>query len=190
MLVAIRRRLFVLIVAGTTFAGLSGAASADLIFSFSWDNSTGNTAGPIEGFIFGLVDNEPDQRASEITLTNVGGHADSFPYDLPFDVLGGGWLPNPNLFTVEEGEITSWDAVFVSGNPGPTGAPLESLDFGATGQFQPAFETDRGLPTARITEPDLDAVRFSQVTIPEPSSLLLLGLSSLLAGVAVFRRRR
>jgi hypothetical protein len=154
-------------------------AVADLIFEFSFDNATGDTAGPIAGTIFGLVDNQSDQAATEIRLTSVGGHV--VPFQLPLDILAGGWLPNPNSFSVLDRKITEWDAFFIS----PTNR--ESLDFGVTGQFESAFETNRGLPNERITQPLLDDIRFT-ANIPEPSSLALLSVFGL--GLACWWRRR
>jgi len=45
-------------------------ARADLIFDFSFSNTTGNVAGTVTGEILGLADNTAGEAASDIEITS------------------------------------------------------------------------------------------------------------------------
>jgi len=139
------------------------------IFSFSFENDTGNTAGPIAGEIYGLIENGLGQSATGVVITNVGSH--NPPFSLPYDVIANGWGWLENDFDVVNGQITY--ANFISLN-----TALETV-IQVSDPFVSLFLTDNGANWSQTEE----RPTFSKVsTVPEPSPLPLMLLAAICIG--------
>ncbi|PKG94520.1 PEP-CTERM sorting domain-containing protein [Paraglaciecola sp. MB-3u-78] len=153
--------------------GWMGAANATLIFDFSWDSYNGE----IIGEIYGLSDNGVDQAATGIVLTSI----DAMQVNI--DVINDPfWVVRFNDFDVAGGKITFADF-------------WSQFDDGVNDEYKRNF-------SIYTEEPNFDnyivgniayiangEVAFdNRVTVPEPSSVILMLLG--LAGLSFARYRK
>jgi hypothetical protein len=87
---------------------IAGKANSALIFEFSAENITGNTAGTMSFQLFGLEDIAGEQQAAEIVFTDLGGITiEAGLWGSPFAIRDLDLLANSdsNLFKVANGEL-------------------------------------------------------------------------------------
>jgi hypothetical protein len=153
--------------------GWMGVANATLIFDFSWDSSNGK----IIGEIYGLSNDGVNMEATGLVLTSVGGmqvNVDVFEY--------GHWFVINNLFDVLDGELIGFNfwADSFSGINGYRYLRLKKDTSNNSSQF------NDGLSNYNV---DSDGASFvKRVTVPEPSSVILMLLG--LAGLSFARYRK
>lgn len=111
-------------------------AQAMQIFDFSFNNFSGNTAGPIAGYVsFNEIGDFVSGGAESVVITGVGGHSSLIDFSVPIDVIAEGWSVHFNEFTVASAAITEWN--FFAVEPG-----LKSvLGLGSTGSVEPLFDS-------------------------------------------------
>jgi hypothetical protein len=150
--------------------GWMGAANATLIFDFSWDSDNGK----IIGEIYGLSDNGYNLEASGLVLTSVGG------LQVSIDVFNGPlWDVEYNSFYVFDGKVVG--AVFVS-----------TVSFPDNYFFIDCRDLERDCyvnyigPGIDYGDDGISVVK--RVTVPEPSSVILMLLG--LAGLSFARYRK
>jgi hypothetical protein len=149
--------------------GWMGAANAALIFDFSWDSDNGK----IIGEIYGLSDNGDNLEASGLVLTSVGGMQVSIDvFNDPF------WAVLFNEFSVVERKIVHADFYANRRMGGDiVGRFSLSPESGAYYGDGPA-EYYGGY----------EFLLVNRVTVPEPSSVILMLLG--LAGLSFARYRK
>ena len=155
-------------------------AQAVLIFDFSFDNTTGNTAGPITGEIhFNEVTDFTSAAAAKVIITGVGDHTNT-TFMTPFDVITGGWNLQTNSFTVSLGVITDWDFYAVDGSSDVGHDFNDLLDLGSKGTYNPEFWSENKA-IVKQTIAVLDDINFTPHQVPEPSTvpLMVIGLAVL-----------
>ena len=151
--------------------GWMGAANAALIFDFSWDSDNGK----IIGEIYGLSDNGDNLEASGLVLTSVGG------MQVSIDVFNDpNWLTDYNTFDVSEGFITNFNFLSSYRTDG-VGSVVRVLDIFSFLGF--VSYTEGGV---RYYSEEFAFV--NRVTVPEPSSVILMLLG--LAGLSFARYRK
>ena len=151
--------------------GWMGAANATLIFDFSWDSDNGE----IIGEIYGLSDNGVHQAATGIVLTSIDAMQVNIDvFDDPF------WDVKFNVFDVASGKITyvdffsQFDDVVID----------RRFSMFSRGPIPDGFYID-GFVSYIVD----GAVAFdNRVTVPEPSSVILMLLG--LAGLSFARYRK
>ncbi len=150
--------------------GWMGAANAALIFDFSWDSGNGK----IIGEIYGLSDNGDNLEASGLVLTSVGGLQVSIDvFDDPF------WSVVNNTFNVVDKTIVEYDFLARRG----VGGGLTHLSLYLFNRYNIHYCDGR---TCYINAEDFSFV--NRVTVPEPSSVILMLLG--LAGLSFARYRK
>jgi hypothetical protein len=152
--------------------GWMGAANATLIFDFSWDSDNGE----IIGEIYGLSDNSEGMAATGIVLTSIDGmQVNINVMDVP------AWVVRFNDFDVSDGLLKRYefDSNFYNGGENIVG----KLSLASRGR-------DYNYLFYEYTFYDLlGEVAFNnRVTVPEPSSVILMLLG--LAGLSFARYRR
>jgi hypothetical protein len=153
--------------------GWMGVANATLIFDFSWDSSNGK----IIGEIYGLSNDGVNMEATGLVLTSVGGmqvNVDVFEY--------GHWFVINNLFDVLDGELIGFNfwADSFSGINGYRYLRIKKEANNVISQY------NDGLSNYNV---DSDGASFvKRVTVPEPSSVILMLLG--LAGLSFARYRK
>jgi hypothetical protein len=150
-------------------SGWMGVANATLIFDFSWDSSNGK----IIGEIYGLSDDGVDLNATGFVLTTVGGmqvNINVFEDD-EWEVFG-------NSFDVLGGEII--------------GAYLEAETFNTVSYLivrrSPTIIRYNEFSDGADSYVSLAGEFVKRVTVPEPSSVILMLLG--LAGLSFARYRK
>jgi hypothetical protein len=150
--------------------GWMGAANATLIFDFSWDSDNGE----IIGEIYGLSDNGESMAATGIVLTSIDGmQVNINVMDVP------SWIVEYNDFDVSDGFITNFD--FLSSHSDIYGQETMSFD----------IFSEEGYVIYEDGVDDYYAEKFAfvnRVTVPEPSSVILMLLG--LAGLSFARYRK
>jgi hypothetical protein len=151
--------------------GWMGVANATLIFDFSWDSDNGKIIGEITG----LTNDGGIQSATGIVLSSIDGVL------ADIDVVNDqGWVVQRNMFTVVDYVVTSFD--FLSNYNTSTGDYAQiQLDSTLGILF---FIEEAGAPV--YVGDDIAFVK--RVTVPEPSTVILLSLG--LAGLSFARYRR
>jgi hypothetical protein len=154
--------------------GWMGAANAALIFDFSW----GSDDGKIIGEIYGLSDNVDGLRATGIVLTSIGGQQVNIDtINDPF------WDVTINTFVVLNKSIVGFD--FLAWNSYDTNT--RTLNFNS-GEGYVSF-IHRDYLWNRETRYRSETFSFvNRVTVPEPSSVILMLLG--LAGLSFARYRK
>jgi hypothetical protein len=151
--------------------GWMGAANATLIFDFSWDSDNGE----IIGEIYGLSDNGESMAATGIVLTSIDGmQVNINVMDVP------SWIVEYNDFDVSGGLMERYDfeAIFKYDEDKIARFSISSLH-----SFWNSFSD--GLTFYDV----LGEVAFNnRVTVPEPSSVILMLLG--LAGLSFARYRK
>ena len=168
----------------TTIAltGWMGVANATLIFDFSWDSSNGRIIGEISG----LENNAVGQRATGIVLSSIGGVL------VNIDVVNDlGWQVKKNVFHVWKGGINFDFRSYIENPlcgrwPGICPYPLSS-----------EFMVDQSAGYSLFTRNYVylggewrgsNIAFVNRVTVPEPSTVILLSLG--LAGLSFARYRK
>lgn len=147
--------------------GWMGVANAGLIFDFSWDS--------IEGKVIGVIELPDDitvnKQATKFTITSVDG--DLLGYDFVDSTLN---VIDNNLFTVLDGEITEFQFFSISNNA------LLAVNFSSY--------DNEAILNVRLSQyiSAVAPVVVSRVSVPEPSTVILLSLG--LAGLSFARYRR
>ena len=145
--------------------GWMGVANATLIFDFSWDSSEGAVTGVIEG----LIDSPIEQEAVQVTITSLNGIATDF------DLIGGSQIVYTNEFKVVnknlEVAVLNSAATKYYLKLSTNTAYFEYLGMQGKVEYQS--------PSAPI---------FNRVSVPEPSTVILLSLG--LAGLSFVRYRK
>jgi hypothetical protein len=149
--------------------GWMGAANATLIFDFSWDGG----GDVITGEIFGLSDNGNNLSASGIILTSVGSNAVIIDINLDPDI----WFESVNSFSVTNGILVSWH-FFVGGQN-----IADNLEFAIHENFV-SLDFEGSYYSGSISKSSF----VNRVTVPEPSSVILMLLG--LAGLSFARYRK
>ncbi|PKG97582.1 PEP-CTERM sorting domain-containing protein [Paraglaciecola sp. MB-3u-78] len=152
--------------------GWMGAANATLIFDFSWNSANGT----VTGEILGLVDNTAGQAATGLKITSVAGIYGGRPEWNIFD--SSIWdAPAFNDFDVVGGAITRNE--FLVYSPSLVGVlDLWTNRWGYRSPYDPTiFIAPYPVPTF-----------VNRVTVPEPSSIILMLLG--LAGLSFARYRK
>jgi hypothetical protein len=152
--------------------GWMGAANATLIFDFSWDSDNGE----IIGEIYGLSDNGESMAATGIVLTSIDGmQVNINVMDVP------SWLVEYNDFDVSDGLMEKYefeailDSGAIEGRRFSLHSRITDWNFFYDGAIN--YELRRG------------EVSFNnRVTVPEPSSVILMLLG--LAGLSFARYRK
>ena len=157
--------------------GWMGIANATLIFDFSWDSSNGK----IIGEIYGLSDDGDNMGATGLVLTSVGGM--QVNYNVFEDI---GWTVYSNLFDVTYGEVqdSSFYANYLTGSISRTIKMYRDTTwFGGPVDEELYLIGNEGFYYA-------NGVGFfgKRVTVPEPSSVILMLLG--LAGLSFARYRK
>jgi hypothetical protein len=153
--------------------GWMGAANATLIFDFSWNSVNGT----VTGEILGLVDNTAGQAASGLMITSVTGMSGGSPdWDI-FDSQH--WFIQFNDFDVSGGQVVFFDFRAILQSTGGL------IDMTSPNFLQTYSPSDTG--------PKYDNLSFvnpfvKRVTVPEPSSVILMLLG--LAGLSFARYRK
>jgi PEP-CTERM motif len=160
-------------------------ARADLDFSFEIDNTIGTVSGSVFGRILGLTDNATSS-ASQVLIDSFPAGLNSIAGSTPINAML--WDQQlQNSFTVSAGQVVGggfWSQQTISGFPqgfqlyinGGAG-PFNFLNI--DGQDQLYVWGDDGLAASHIAP-----LR----SVPEPSSMALLGLG--IAGAAFVARHR
>jgi hypothetical protein len=152
--------------------GWMGVANATLIFDFSWDSSDGK----IIGEIYGLSNDGVNMEATAFVLTSVGGT------QVNINVLEDyGWLVFANAFDVLAGEIISIDFFAGTAFPVPRLVQMIMGDLVIANKY---IYDDYG--TLYIKYGVASFVK--RVTVPEPSSVILMLLG--LVGLSFARYRK
>jgi hypothetical protein len=147
-----------------------GVANATLIFDFSWDSSNGK----IIGEIYGLSDDGVNLNATGFVLTSVGGmqvdinvfEDDGWDvYSNSFDVLGGEVI---GAYFYSESYFGGYEYMFL-GNAVGSGYSYTYFD-------------------GAISNVSVNGEFVKRVTVPEPSSVILVLLG--LAGLSFARYRK
>jgi hypothetical protein len=165
-------------VLGVSLTVAAPARAALLTFDFSFTGSSGYVAGTVTGVISGVSDNSTGP-AADVTLLSAPSALGNSSL-LPIDLFQAGWTFNSDTFTVSSGTITEADfqavsnigAFSINHSVGISKADLLSLDGGNT---------------EVRSNGALAAVTFTPVSIPEPASLSLAGIT---AAALLGRRRR
>jgi hypothetical protein len=163
--------------------GWMGAANAALIFDFSWDSSDGK----IIGEIYGLSDNGEYLEASGIVLTSVNGS--KVMIDI-FDDMN--WYVDRSFFDVADGEIIGYEVraerIRVEGK-----FKMRSSRGQTAGYYTTSYSSIDN--NQNYYDQDVDVTFFTsrisfvnRVTVPEPSSVILMLLG--LAGLSFARYRK
>jgi hypothetical protein len=149
--------------------GWMGAANATLIFDFSWDSDNGK----IIGEIYGLSDNGDNLSATGVVLSSIAGRS------VRIDVINDtGWEIYENSFDVSEGFITRFDFLSLHGKKKKQ----------KTKQFD-IFSEDGYVIYEDVDDYYAEKFAFvNRVTVPEPSSVILMLLG--LAGLSFARYRK
>ena len=147
--------------------GWMGVANATLIFDFSWDSPQGEVTGVIEGLIDSPIPIE--QEALQVTITSLNGIATDF------DLIGGSQIVYTNEFKVvnknlEVAVLTSAATKYYLQLSTNT-AYFEYLGMQGKEEYQ-----------------SFSAPIFNRVSVPEPSTVILLSLG--LAGLSFVRYRK
>jgi len=151
--------------------GWMGAANATLIFDFSWDSDNGKIIGEIS-FSSG---NGLNMEATEFVLTSVDGT------DVDFDLLDAGfWTLIDNDFHVVDGQIRSF--YFRASQGRGYNISLDSRPRTWSGGVEHHLRYDR------INYRSNSITFVKRVTVPEPSSVILMLLG--LAGLSFARYRK
>jgi len=150
--------------------GWMGVANATLIFDFSWDSDNGK----IIGEIVGLTNVGGTQSATGIVLSSIGGVI------ADIDVVNDpGWAVDFNSFQVVENVLSNWDFLSI----------LKNNDGTELGFFNLYLEEDEiQLKKDNIIYSSSDIAFVNRVTVPEPSSVILLSLG--FAGLSFARYRK
>jgi hypothetical protein len=151
--------------------GWMGAANAALIFDFSWDSDNGK----INGEIYGLSDNGYNLEASGLVLTSVGG------LQVNNDVFSGPlWDVEYNNFSVIDGKVMGIE--FVSTVSFPDHYFVIDCLYDLKSNCTANYVT----PGMEYGGSGVSVVK--RVTVPEPSSVILMLLG--LAGLSFARYRK
>jgi hypothetical protein len=151
--------------------GWMGVANATLIFDFKWDSSDGK----ISGEIYGLSDDGVNMEATAFVLTSVGG------MQVNINVFeDNGWVVSANDFDVLYGELVKIDF-------------FAAIYYPAYSKVQMALggsKYNRIIVDDGVTLFDgLGIASFvKRVTVPEPSSVILMLLG--LVGLSFARYRK
>jgi hypothetical protein len=151
--------------------GWMGVANATLIFEFSWDSSDGK----IIGEIYGLSDDGINMEATGFVLTSVGGiqvNISVFEDD--------GWQVFGNEFDVSDGELGNIYFNAVSNSPDIGAVELDNK-YKINDFFNYEGDTFRYHATKYVSV-------VKRVTVPEPSSVILMLLG--LVGLSFARYRK
>ena len=173
--------------------GLPLAATASPMFSFSFDNISGDTAGPIAG-TFSLPDSgcSPGPcAATEVTITSVGA-VTLFDHQLPYviDPAAGVWAVLRNDFILSGAALTLIDflAVFTHENPRTILHPHSLwLQGASTSRFENALADAfrGGIGELEVVQ---STGTLAIAAVPAPASMSLIGLG--LLGMWMARRRK
>jgi hypothetical protein len=172
-------KIFTKILGVIALTGWMGAANAALIFDFSWDTDEGI----VIGAIYGLTDNEENMSATGFVLSSIDGQ----PVNIDL-VNDHGWFHHANTFNVSDGDIVEIN--FFAFNIFSS----QSLDVGLHFSFYKHgddvldvdFMADTyGSFVSRLTAPTSPLI---SVTVPEPSSVILMLLG--LVGLSFARYRK
>jgi hypothetical protein len=152
--------------------GWMGAANATLIFDFSWDSDNGK----IIGSIYGLAEDGLNLSATGIVLSSVGG------MQVDIDVINDpSWTVYYNFFDVAAGEILAFDFYSADNIPGNIGTYSVFDLYSYTGYVS--------YNDSLVEYFNDSAFTFdNRVTVPEPSSVILMSLG--LAGLSFARYRK
>jgi hypothetical protein len=154
--------------------GWMGAANATLIFDFSWDGRNGI----VTGEVLGLADNARNQQASGVLITSVNGIPSAPSVDFFDSTL---WDIDFNSFDVFGGQIVFNDFIASSSPASADGSfRLVSYDHVA---YIPRNSSVGYWDNLKVGVPFVN-----RVTVPEPSSVILLSLG--LAGLSFARYRK
>jgi hypothetical protein len=152
--------------------GWMGVANATLIFDFSWDSNNGN--GKIIGEITGLTNDGGIQSATGIVLSSIDGVL------VDIDVVNDqGWVVGSNLFKVVDYEVTNFDFYSSRNEGNNVGAYLTLTTLKLYAAFRESNDS--------LTYETLGIAFVKRVTVPEPSTVILLSLG--LAGLSFARYR-
>ncbi|PKG97023.1 PEP-CTERM sorting domain-containing protein [Paraglaciecola sp. MB-3u-78] len=160
--------------------GWMGVANATLIFDFSWDSSNGK----IIGEIYGLSDDGDNMGATGLVLTSVG------VMHLNYNVFeDNGWTVHNNSFDVMDGEFKDIN-FYASYIFGGVERIIFIFDWGAT--YRGTIHNIEVYLYNGGNKGFYDAtgvgVFGKRVTVPEPSSVILMLLG--LAGLSFARYRK
>ena len=152
--------------------GWMGAANATLIFDFSWDSDNGK----IIGSIYGLAEEGLNLSATGIVLSSVGG------MQVDIDVINDpSWTVGTNTFRVSAGVIYAFD--FYASNYIQGGdTNFDSFDLYSNNGYV------RYIVSQEVYFNNTDYTFDNRVTVPEPSSVILMSLG--LAGLSFARYRK
>ena len=206
-----RRPLIGLLIAAGIILGQAIPAQA-LNFGFEFFNVNGNVNGSVTGRILGLNDNAVNQAASSViidTLPEVFSPVGSVPSPGGFGINVLPWTEfTANNFSVVNGVITSYNVRRATGVGGQLfflsdtqygGEAFFGEDVDADEYANELFTGSMGLGNPQnviftpISQPNISFVRitahlFPNSTVPEPSTILLLG--SGLVGMVAWRIRK
>jgi len=156
--------------------GWMGVANATLIFDFSLDSN----GGKISGQIFGLLDNVQAQSATAVIITEI--HGDMVNFDLT-DGINAEF--GTNDFSVSGGELVSFIyQISKVKNNAEIDLHLRFNYHGIPDAFVYSNHINKDYITANIR----GLYTLSRVTVPEPSTVILMLLG--LAGLSFARYRK